>query len=275
MELGVDVTFWGVRGSIACPGSSFLRYGGNTSCVELQSGDHRVIFDAGTGIRGLGQKLLQEGPQAAVMLMSHTHWDHISGFPFFRPLGRPGYRFDIYSGHLVPPFSIRGVLSGQMAYPLFPVPMPTNAADLTFTDFTAGETLEFGPDLRAITAPLNHPDECTGYRVETGGRAVCYVTDVEHDNGEGDQTILRLIDGADLVIFDATYTDEDYPHYQGWGHSTWQTGVRLAQEAGVKRLVLFHHSPDREDGELDVIARRAEAVCPGTIVAREGMTLTL
>lgn len=266
------VRFWGVRGSIACGGPQYARYGGNTSCVEMLCGKHRLIFDAGTGARMLGDSLT--GPIEADVFFSHTHWDHIVGLPFFRPAYDPQNRFVIWGGHLAQDTTIEDALRRAMSAPLFPVPIDIFRAHVTFQDFTAGATLEPRPGLRVRTAPLNHPNGATAYRVEYGGRSICYVTDTEHVPDKPDQNILALIAGADIVIYDTTYTDEEMPRYTGWGHSTWQEAVRLCRAAGARRLALFHHDPGRDDDLLAAIEQKAAEALPGTVAAREGLTLT-
>ncbi len=273
--MSLEVTFWGVRGSIACSGPNYLRYGGNTSCVEVRTASERIILDAGTGLRELGLQMKREGPSTATILLSHTHWDHISGFPFFGPAFDPAYRFDVMSGHLSKPLTIESVLAGQMSHPFFPVPIAVMEADLTFRDIKAGETLTTKGGSTVRTIPLNHPDGATAYRIESGGASVCYVTDTEHEPGRQDPAILDLVQAADLMIYDATYTDDEYPAFRGWGHSTWQEGVRLAQAAGVKKLALFHHNPDHTDDDMDQIAQAAERAWPNAFVAREGRSLVV
>ncbi|CAO3415609.1 MBL fold metallo-hydrolase [Azospirillum doebereinerae] len=268
------VRFWGVRGSIASPGPDTVRYGGNTACIELRCGDAHIVFDCGTGIRALGETLTRGGPVDIDLLLTHSHLDHICGLPFFAPAFDPASRLRLWAGHLPPDRPFRSVLSDMMTAPLFPVPVEVFRADCIYRDFTAGQTLEPKPGVVVRTAPLNHPDGATGYRVEFGGRSVCVLTDTEHPAQGRDPVILELLRGADVMIYDSTYTDAEYPARVGWGHSTWQECLRLAQEAGVGRAVIFHHDPARTDGELDVIAAEAEAMRPGSLVAREGMELS-
>ncbi len=169
------------------------------------------------------------------------------------------------------------VLRELMMSPLFPVPPEVFRAELECRDFAAGEALSPAAGITLRTGRLNHPDGATGYRVEFGGRALAYITDTEHVPGAPDRSVLALIDGADLVVYDCMYTDEEYArgHIVGFGHSTWQEAVRLCKAAGARKLAIFHHDPDRTDDALDAIAREAEAALPGTVVAREGMLLEI
>ncbi len=268
------VRFWGVRGSIACPGPKHQRYGGNTSCLEVRCGDQVLVFDAGTGIRYLGDSLNGKSPLEMDIYLTHTHHDHIVGLPFFGPMFKPKNSVKVWAGHLKPKMTLHEALCQFMKAPLFPVPPKIFNADVAFEDFKAGETLSPAAGVTLRTAPLNHPNGATGYRVEYAGASICYVTDTEHRPGEPDENVLGLIDGADIVIYDSTYTDEEFPRFKNWGHSTWQEGIRLCDQAKVKRLVLFHHDPAHDDAFMDEIAKAAEEVRPGTTVAREGLVLT-
>ena len=267
--------FWGVRGSIACSGPETQRYGGNTSCIEIRCGDRLLIFDAGTGLRPLGLSLPAADPIEVDHFFSHTHWDHIVGMPFFYPAYHTGCRIHVRAGHLVGKGGIESALRQAMTEPLFPVPLDVFHADIDYSDFSAGDSLDLGDGIVVRTAPLNHPNGATGYRVEFDGRSVCYVTDTEHVPGQPDQNILGLIRDADLVIYDSTYTDDEFPRYIGWGHSTWQEGVRLCQAAGAQRLAIFHHDPARGDDALDQIGVAAANLFAGAFVARERETIYL
>jgi phosphoribosyl 1,2-cyclic phosphodiesterase len=268
------VRFWGVRGSIACPGPETVRYGGNTSCVEIRCDGHLLIFDGGTGLRALGNALKKPSPKIdADLFFTHTHFDHICGLPFFAPVYTPGSKIRMWAGHLLPQLDLETVLCGMMIEPLFPVPRRLISKQAECHDFRCGETLTPRPGVTLRTGRLNHPNGATGYRIGFGGKSVCYITDTEHRPGGLDQNILALVEGADIMIYDSTYTDDEYPSHVDWGHSTWQEGVRLAEAASVKKLVIFHHDPSHDDAFMDGVAREAAAARPGTVVAAEGLVL--
>lgn len=268
------VRFWGVRGTVPTPGPATARYGGNTSCIEVRCGETLLVFDLGTGVRPLGNHLAAQGTCRGHLFLTHTHLDHIGGFPFFRPAYAEDNRFDLWAGHLhAQGLDLRGTLCELMREPLFPVPMGLMHAAMTFHEFVAGETLHPAPDVTLRTAALNHPGAATGYRVEFAGRSFAVVTDTEHVPGAPDRAVLGLIAGADLVVYDATYTDAEMPRFAGWGHSTWEEGVRLCRQARAKRLITFHHDPDRDDAALDAIAVALDQAMPGALVAAEGLVL--
>jgi phosphoribosyl 1,2-cyclic phosphodiesterase len=273
--MAFKIKFWGVRGSIACPSPRHIAFGGNTSCVEVAIGGRRLILDAGTGIRNLGHWFLKKEITTATVLLSHTHWDHINGWPFFSPAFRPDRTFTIMAGHLGDKGGIERVFQSQMAQPTFPVPLEKMGGQMEFEDFVAGEDFSLGHEIKVRTAPLNHPAGATGYRLEYQGKALCYVTDTEHEPGKPNENVLALIEGADLVIYDSTYTDTEFPDRVGWGHSTWEEGVRLCTVAGVKSLAIFHHDPDHEDLFMEELETKAREAWEGAIVAREHMRFNL
>jgi phosphoribosyl 1,2-cyclic phosphodiesterase len=274
---GFKVRFWGVRGTVPCPGAATLRYGGNTACVEMRCGAQRLIFDAGSGLRELGREMAGSGePIDSHLFFTHTHIDHVIGLPFFRPAYDAKNRLQFWSGHLASQGqTLESVLQRFMQTPFFPVPLDIMQACMGFHDFTPGERIEPGGGVVVRTAALNHPGGAVGYRVDYGGRAACYVTDTEHVPGKPDAAVLELIEGADLVIYDATYGDQELARHAGWGHSTWQEGVRLCERAGARRFVAFHHDPDHDDAAMDEIAAELERVRPGSLVAREGLVIEL
>jgi len=270
----ISVHFWGIRGSVACPEAATARYGGNTACVEVRCGDHLLIFDAGTGLRPLGKSLVGTGSDTqADIFFSHCHIDHIVGVPFFAPCYVPSSQLRLWAGNLLPEYRLEQILRRMMAEPLFPIGFDTLKAHIEFHDFRAGDVLKPHANVTLRTAPLNHPGRATGYRVEYKNHAIAYVTDTEHRPPQMDRNVLWLAHGADVMIYDCNFTEEEFPRYVGWGHSTWQEGVRIAEAASVKTLVMFHHDPEHDDDFLDRIGAEARKIYPSTIVAREGETL--
>ena len=273
------VKFWGVRGSTPVPGPTTVRYGGNTTCVEVRCGDTLLIIDAGSGIRELGKALIDsEHPVDCHLLMSHVHWDHIQGFPFFSPAFLPTTSLTIWSqAECGRP--VRDVLNRQMSEPMFPIGMDKMVCSMQFHEFHLGEELKIG-DVTVRTAPLNHPGGATAYRIDYGGKSYVHASDHEHTE-ELYQPLLDLSDGADCLVYDAAYTHDEYLGVgrpwglSGWGHSTWQEGVKIARAARVPSLVLFQHQYDRTDTELDVLARVAKQEYAGALMSREGMELDL
>lgn len=272
------VKFWGVRGSIPCPGAETVRYGGNTTCVEMLIGGERLVFDSGTGIRILGESLLPLMPVQGHIFFSHTHWDHIQGFPFFAPAFMSGNTFKIYGVPTANGVTIKQRLHDQMLHPNFPVPLQIMQGDLQFYDLEIDKDIRLG-EIRIEMRCLNHPGGSVGYRVEWRDRVVVFVTDTEHLPDQLDKNVLHLAHQADVLIIDATYTDQEYydPVHsrRGWGHSTWQEAVKIAHQAQVKQLILFHHDPSHNDDFLDAIAEEAMLAFPATLIAREGMSLEL
>ncbi len=272
------IHFWGVRGSIACPGTATVRYGGNTPCVEMLVGGYRLIFDAGTGIHVLGQSLLTHLPVSGHLFFSHSHWDHIQGFPFFSPAFMEGNEFDIYGGVIPHGVTIEHRLHDQMTQPNFPVPLQVMGANLRFHNLDYGDKVTLG-DVTISTGELNHPGGAMGYRISWRDYAVAYITDTEHLPDKLDRNVLALADRADVLIYDSTYTDAEYYHPQtskiGWGHSTWQEGVKIAKAAHVKKLVIFHHDPSHNDEFMDEIESQSMRVFSESIVAREGMNIVV
>ncbi|MGB0563816.1 MAG: MBL fold metallo-hydrolase [Spirulinaceae cyanobacterium] len=270
------VTFWGVRGSIPCPGAETVRYGGNTPCVEMRIGPERLIFDGGTGLRVLGQTMMSQLPIEANIFFTHTHWDHIQGFPFFIPAFVPGNHFEIYGAIAPNGATIKQRHHDQMLHPNFPVPLQIMQAKLNFNDLTIGGKNQIG-EVIVENAKLNHPGEAVGYRVSWRGISVAYITDTEHFPDRLDQNVLHLARHADLLIIDSCYTDEEYhsptTSKEGWGHSTWQECVKVAKAAEVKSLALFHHDPLHTDTFLDDVLAQVQAVFPAGRMAVEGETI--
>src|SRR5258706_639024 len=275
------LSFWGVRGSTPTVDPATWRYGGNTPCLELVAPDvTQFILDCGTGLRSLGTRwsvpLAARNPETHI-LVTHYHWDHIQGIPFFMPLYAENNAFHFYSfrSKYLGRDSLKQVFETQMAMPYFPVDMSAMSAKRKFMEVAAGETITIGEN-RVTARELNHPQGCLGYRIETSAGTVVYATDNEPGDAKLDASLRELAQGADIFINDAQYTPEQLATVRkGWGHSTWLEGVNIAKEVGAKTLVLFHHDPDSTDRMVDGLLRQAREEFDSGFAASEGMAITL
>ncbi len=267
----LSVKLWGVRGSIPAPGPDTLRYGGETTCLEVRIGDRLVIIDCGSGVRIAGRALAKHALDHVDCLFTHTHLDHICGLPFFCLAYDPSVELNLWAGHIPPGGTLEEIVERLMSPPIFPV--ATSALNNTrFCSFRGGNTIDLGQGLTVRTVRLNHPGNATGYRFDYKGSSLAIITDHEHGDAEIDAAIERFVAGATVMVYDAMYLDSEYPRFRGWGHSTPNEAVKLAQKAGVKHTLLFHHDPSRTDDQLDALA----SSLPDTMsVARQGDTLTL
>lgn len=281
--------FWGVRGSIPTPSEETIVYGGNTSCLSADLGGNIVIFDAGTGIRSLGNSLLERKDKPKLdMFLSHVHWDHIQGFPFFGPGYREGYKIDVH-GRGKADHTLGEILAGQMEGPNFPVSLHQLGAAFTYSDIVPGQSIDIrspsGETVAKVTCAQGcHPNGVLVYRLDDLRKktAFVYATDTEHYANRMDLAIGNLAAGADLLIYDGMYTPEEYEtKYKGWGHSTWEKGFELARYAGVKRYVVFHHDPNHTDKFLEGYEAEVKDKCRAqdarmdVCFAREKMEIAL
>ena len=288
--------FWGVRGSVPTPGPSTVRYGGNTSCVEVRLGDEVMILDAGTGIRLLGDALAREfvGTNLEVsLLISHSHWDHIQGLPFFAPAYQAGNRLRIY-GCEGARQGLHWILSRQMEQPHFPIAMREMVSEVTITELKEAE-LSLG-EIHVASLALNHPGGSTGYRLSCDGQSVAYLPDNEPasyglldstaaaaatESGDLNREIIEFIHGVDVAVMDAQYDALEYRDHVGWGHGCVDDVVRIAVAGEVQRLFLFHHDPDHDDARVDQMVLRARelvrALGSDLVVgaAKEGLTVPI
>ncbi|NNM55127.1 MAG: MBL fold metallo-hydrolase [Spirochaetales bacterium] len=303
----MNIRLWGVRGSIPCPGPQTAVFGGNTACMELSWGpedSHVLVVDAGSGIRPLGNQWMRtrfpQGPIKTRLLFSHTHWDHIMGFPFFTPIFIPSTEIEIYGPVTFEEDSLDKVIGGQLQYRYFPVTMAELAAKITY--YRLQETqLEFELGLKVTTKYLNHPITCLGYRFEHEDKVIVtlfdhepfrnlFITDPQNPDfdqevfeegeraaAEENQKILEFMHNADVVVHDAQYTEKEYrKNRTGWGHSSIEWAINAAHKAGVKTLVLMHHDPERLDSELEKFQKNYERLIQQKskmklVFAQEGM----
>jgi phosphoribosyl 1,2-cyclic phosphodiesterase len=267
----MHVKFWGVRGSIAVSGPTFTATGGNTACVAVESEGHLLVLDAGTGLRALGATLGFR-PVDMTLCFSHVHWDHIVGVPFFTPFFHPESRVRVL-GARRGGAGIRDTLRAQLHPPVFPITLDALRAQMVFDDVAEGDVQEVGP-FRLRTCEVPHPDGALAWRVESRGRSFVYATDVEQGD-DGDPAFLRFCEGADLLAHDAQYTDEEHDLRRGWGHSTWKQAVSVARHAGVGRLALIHHDPQRDDEAVARVEQHARALGGAVFAAREEMRVAV
>jgi len=298
----LSVRFWGVRGSLPSPGPDTVIYGGNTSCIEIRADERLIIIDLGTGVRPLGDFLLakdfkKHGKIKADIFLTHTHWDHILGFPMFNPIYIPGTELSITSPISLENESLKSIIESQFSHKYWPVRADELAAVIEYNQVKE-ETLDLGGGLTVNTKFLNHPIYCLGYRVNYQGKSIATIYDHEpfrnmytvspgekgykkEAAAEGEKTaaaenekIRQFIKGADIVIHDAQYTPKDYPDHIGWGHCSYDHSVKAAKDLGIKNLVLFHHEPTRTDKQLDKIEQSlSKHTSPSVITAKEGLLL--
>ena len=267
------VRIWGARGSLpACSGQA-SSFGCATPCVEVRCGSRVFVLDAGSGCYPLGQRMLAGESRQFDLLFTHCHYDHIEGLPFFRPLHSSGWTGRIWSGHLGGRMTTEEMVTRYMREPFFPVGPGCFTADVKFNDFTAGEVIEAGDGVTIRTLALNHPGGAVGYRIEYRGRSFCLITDTEHVPGVPDQGILAFIAGADAVVYDSAYSDNEFKAYLGYGHSTWQEGMRLCDAAGADHFIAFHHQPEKTDATLEAVDAELRRLRANSRLAREAMVI--
>jgi phosphoribosyl 1,2-cyclic phosphodiesterase len=278
------IKFWGVHGSLPRPGATTLKFGGNTPCVEVRSGGTLVILDAGSGIRELGEDISRKQEQGTMpkqgikghIFFSHLHWDHVQGFPFFAPAFQRGNEFHLYCGtglHC----TIESLMRYQMSEPNFPLRLEDMGASIKCHNIADGQSISVN-GVRVLVRKLKHPGGCFGYRIEGEGKILAYATDTEI-KGEVDIATIALASKADVLVHDGMFTPQQYHGLEGhfsresWGHSTWEGAARIALEASVKRLVLFHHGND--DATVAEIELKAREIFPNTTAAYEGLEIEI
>lgn len=283
-----EVTFWGIRGTLPRPGNLSIKYGGNTSCVSVRLSKERLfIFDAGSGIKELSDHIMatRKGKFKANLMISHPHWDHINAFPFFVPLYIPGNEISLYGPSQGAAHSLRKIMADQMDGTYFPVTLNEFSAKVSYDDLVQGSCVIDGVKVRTML--LSHPGNCLGYRIDHGGRCFCYITDNElfpedsqYYSEDFRQRLINFISGADILVHDTTYFDEEYPKKVLWGHSCVGLVAKLAHDADVKRWYLFHHDPDHSDADVERKCFEAHKILRSLgsdtkcFIAREKSTVT-
>lgn len=270
------VKFWGVRGGIPTPDTATRDFGGNTPCVEVRCGEHLLIFDAGTGMRPFGLALDQSRPVEGDIFFSESRFDHACGLPFFGPGYNPNNSFTVWAGHLPDGRGIQTELNEMMTSPLFPIPLHFIGGLKTFSDFSAGDRLTPRPGITITTARLKNPNGATGYRIEFDGRVLAYIGNTAHEPGKASEAVIGLMRDADLAIYDSFYNDDELSSgARALAHSTWQEGTRLLKASGAKALATFQHHPNHDDAQLRDEQAALEKIAPGSVVAYEGLELSL
>ena len=273
----MHIRFWGVRGSIATPGKETVRYGGDTACIEIRCGKEILILDAGSGIRKLGNEILKEKPQHINILFSHFHWDHIQGFPFFAPLFNKEYSITLV-GERKKNFTLEQLFTAQLMLPYFPISLAELDAKISFREVSKDDSIVIN-NVTIKIARLNHPGGCIGYRIEYDGKSFVYATDTEHSSSI-DKSLFELSLNADVLVYDSNYTEDEYSgkigsSKSGWGHSTWNQGIKIAKAAKVKKFILFHHDPTHDDKFMDNLEKQAQKEFKKSYAAYEGMEIIL
>lgn len=269
------IGFWGVRGSVPCPGPDYAEFGGNSSCVVVECGESLLIFDAGSGIRPLGNSTAFSTRRSANLFFSHFHHDHIVGFPFFAPIFESGFQLNVHAARRPGTPGVRAVLNAALSSPYLPDLMPVVAPQCVFHDFTVGDELPISSGVHVKTHDLCHPGGATAYRVQSGSRSVAYITDHESATAASD-ALCGFVEGCDVLIFDSMFDERIDGDKPRWGHSTVQEGLSLARAAGCAQFVAFHHNPNYPDPvmrELDAWLRSQEGV--KAFAAREGMSILI
>lgn len=276
----LNITFWGVRGSTPCPCEDNRRYGGNTACVSIEaSGMDPIVLDLGTGLRFWGDTLAADGSFNGLALVTHLHWDHVQGLPFFVPINQPGARLEVYAPRQ-DEASVAEMFEGFMRPPYFPVRAADLFGDIAFHD-VANTDLTWGP-ANIMVRDVPHVGSTNGYRIDVGDHSIAYISDHQQpiDGGGVAESVLELCDGVDLLIHDAQYDPDEFARKSNWGHCTVGYAVRVAAESGARRLALFHHDPSHDDADIDRILLTAQALAaelgvPEVIAAAEGTTVVL
>lgn len=275
-EENFEITFWGTRGTLPVSGAPFARTGGNTNCVEVTCGEHTIIIDAGTGIRELGSKLVSTHPNQKVhLLLTHAHYDHVEGIPFFAPFFMNDTKIDVSCGKLEGSENTSTLIKNLMDRPYFPVGPEVFSANIEYNTLEENAVFNISDKIKVSTAPMNHPGGSTGYRIDFGGKSFACITDTEHVIGQHDENILRLIDNVDAFSYDCSLLDKEMDDFKGYGHSTFEEGIRLAKISNAQTMLASHHMPFRNDDDLEQIELAMKKQSETYKIAREGDKIKL
>lgn len=270
-----EIKFWGTRGTLPVFGDAYANTGGHTNCIQLTCGSETIILDAGTGLRNLGCKLSAEEKNKASILLTHAHYDHVEGFPFFEPFFNENASVDLYSGPLDCASGGEFILEKFMSRPLFPVGPEIFLSEINYRDLVSSQSFTIGSDVEVKTMPLNHPGGATGYRINYKSKSFACITDTEHKPGSHDEAIIEFIEGVDMFVYDCSHTDEEFNQFIGFGHSTIEEGARLGKLANAGALKAFHHIPQRTDAQLEASEKVIQEINPNNSIAREGEIIKL
>ena len=270
-----EVTFYGTRGSSPAPGAEYSLYGGNTSCVLLRLDDRIFVLDAGTGIIPLGHDIKKQGIRRFDIFLTHAHYDHVQGLPFFVLLMEKGVDVTLWYAGSEDGRSSEEIIDALFSQPFLPFSLDDLKCNLTFRTLPHDGTFSLTPDVTLKTAPLNHPGGCTGLRFQAKNLSFIYAPDFEHDDGPADKALVEFLADADFAVLDATYTPDEYPACSGFGHASWVKCMELAAAAGLKRWALFHHAHHRTDASLCDIEKQTQAMDRRALVAREGLVFNV
>lgn len=274
------VFFWGVRGSCPTIDQNMMEFGGNTSCIHIEVNGRLLIFDGGTGIQKLGKYLQDKNEEVnGDIFITHTHWDHIQGLPFFTPFFNKNNKFNIY-GQRKSDIPFSSIIKDIMRFPYSPIKWDDMGSLYKFIEINNDEEIDIKDEIVVKTIQTDHPDGCLGYRIEYENKSCCYITDLEHSD-DFDVSLREFVKNCDLLIYDSNYTNEEYignekeGSKKGWGHSTWEKGVELSKKSDVKKLILFHHNNNRNDNEIKAIENKAKMLFKNTFAAYEGMEISI
>ena len=256
-----EVTLHGTRGSVPAPGKEFVLYGGHTSCVSVKIGDRLIVLDAGTGIIPVGQKLIEDSVRTVDIFLTHAHYDHIQGLPFFAPLLSPEKTIILWYAGCDALKDAAGLTDHIFSAPFLPFKISDIPARFEYQNlFRQGGSISLSEDITLHTTPVNHPDGCIAIRIEAFGESFVYAPDFEHDDGPWDEDLLAFIDQASFAVMDATYTASEYTDRKGFGHTFWEKNVALGERANLQKWVLFHHLFTRSDGQMQEIDAQVSQV---------------